>query len=270
MPLEDDILKLWQKKEFDPEDRQLFLNFRRALNLGEIRAAEKIAGRWQVNHWVKKGILAGFKMGVLVPYTWGENKVFYDKDTYPERQFELQDGVRLVTGGSAVREGAYLAPSVVMMPPSYVNVGAYIAAETMLDSHVLIGSCAQIGKRVHISAAAQIGGVIEPINAHPVIIEDDVFIGGNSGLYEGILVKSRAIIAAGTIITGGTPIFDAVNRQFLKKDENGVYTIPENAVVVPGSRPLKDQPQYHAYCPIIIKYRDDKTELSVLLENLLR
>ncbi len=254
-------------ERYSTKDREVFGAFIEALNRGEIRAAEKSGGTWHINGWIKKGILLGFRMGTLSRMPISKMKHFIDKDTYPERGFEIEDGVRIVPGGSSVRTGSYLARSVVMMPPSYVNVGGYVDEGSMIDSHALVGSCAQVGKRVHLSAGAILGGVLEPIGAQPVIIEDDVFIGGNSGIFDGILVESRAIIAAGVILTGSTPVFDAVNGVFLNRDEK---RIPSGAVIVPGSRPLKNHIGFSIYCPIIIKYRDEKSDVSVTLEDLLR
>src|ERR1700681_2836917 len=195
--------------EHDPDARRTFLEFRGQLTQGKIRAAEKKNARWTVNTWVKQGILLGFRLGELADMTAGLS--FVDKDTFPARQFKIADRVRIVPGGSSVRTGAYVAPSVICMPPMFINVGAYVDEGTMIDSHALVGSCAQIGKRVHLSAAAQIGGVLEPINAAPVVIEDDVLVGGNCGIYEGTLVRSGAVLASGTILTRGTPVFDLVN-----------------------------------------------------------
>lgn len=264
------IETLWDKTEFDNNDRDIFIQFRTGLNNGTIRAAEKINGKWKVNTWVKKGILLGFKMGKIVEMPAWKNKSYFDKDTYPEKQITLNDGVRLVAGGSSVREGSYVAPSVVMMPPMYINVGAYVDEGSMIDSHALVGTCAQICKRVHLSAAAQIGGVIEPIGANPVIVEDDVFIGGNTGIYEGVIVHEKAIIAAGVIITSGTPVYDAVNKKYLEKNEDGSLEIPASAVVISGTRLLRSNNDFSVYCPIIIKYRDDKSNASVTLESALR
>jgi len=269
MDLKNRILKAYDKTEFNSEDLQLFVEFRTALNKGEVRAAEKIKDKWVVNQWVKKGILLGFRLGSLEKMPVSKYKSFIDKSTYPQREFSLDDKVRLVPGGSSVRAGAYIAPSVVMMPPMYVNVGAYVDEGSMVDSHALVGSCAQIGKNVHLSAAAQIGGVIEPIGANPVIIEDGAFIGGNCGIYEGVIISKRAILAPGVIITGGTTVYDAVNDIVLRRGDEPLI-IPENAVVVPGSRPLKSNPEYSVYCPIIIKYRDEKSETSVVLEEAIR
>ncbi|MDD4147855.1 MAG: 2,3,4,5-tetrahydropyridine-2,6-dicarboxylate N-succinyltransferase, partial [Candidatus Cloacimonetes bacterium] len=216
------------------------------------------------------GILLGFRMGQLTEITAYNGKSFFEKDTMPEKLFSLADKVRIVPGGSSVRIGAYIAPGVTIMPPSYINIGAWVDSGTMIDSHALVGSCAQIGKRVHLSAGAMIGGVLEPIGTRPVIVEDDAFIGGNSGIYEGIIVGKRAVIASGTVINSSTPIFDSINGSFLQHDESGSFSIPPNAVLVPGSRALKSNPSFHIYCPIIIKYRDKKTDAAVVLERELR
>ena len=270
MDLKDYILTLWDKDSFTESDKKIFNEFKQALNTGQVRAAEKVHQEWKVNEWVKKGILIGFKMGKIVKMPVSNNSYFLDKETYPTRSFDVSDSIRIVPGGSSIRDGAYIGKNVVMMPPMYVNVGAYIDDGSMIDSHALVGSCAQVGKNVHLSAASQLGGVIEPIGARPVIIEDDVFIGGNCGLYEGVIVKSQAIIAAGVIITTGTPVYDAVNSRFLDKEPGKPVIIPERAVVVPGSRPLKSNKEFSLYCPIIVKYRDTKSETSVTLENLVR
>ncbi len=254
-------------EKYSEQDRDLFARFIEALNRGEIRAAEKIDCTWQVNGWIKKGILIGFRMGSLEKMPQSRMKYFIDKSTYPERSFEIEDGVRVVPGGTSVRTGSFLAKSVVVMPPSYINVGGYVDEGSMIDSHALVGSCAQVGRRVHLSAGAILGGVLEPIGAQPVIIEDDVFIGGNSGIFDGIIVGNRAIIAAGVIITQSTPVYDAVNGEFLDRSKR---RIPEGAVIVPGSRPLKGHEGFSVYCPIIIKYRDEKSDVSVTLEDTLR
>lgn len=263
--MKDLILKLYNKQEFSESDRIVFDEFKSSLNSGKIRAAEKIAGNWQTNDWVKKGILVGFRLGKIV-----QMGTFMDKDTFPIQDLTSRKSLRIVPGGSAVRDGSYIADNVIMMPPMYVNVGAYVDEGSMIDSHALVGTCAQIGKNVHLSAAAQIGGVLEPINANPVIIEDDVFIGGNCGIYEGVIIGSRCIIAAGVIITAGTPVFDAVNNCFLSKEIGKPVHIPAGSVVVSGSRPLKSNKVYSVYCPIIIKYRDEKSNASVTLEEELR
>jgi len=252
-----------------------FEELRDALESGKIRSAEPDSSTplgWKVNTWVKQGILLGFRLGKLEGSGIGLS--FVDKDTYPARQFTPEDGVRIVPGGSSVRAGAYLAKSVVCMPPMYVNVGAYVDEGTMVDSHALVGSCAQIGKRVHLSAAAQIGGVLEPVNASPVILEDDVLVGGNCGVYEGTVVRKRAVLAAGTILTRGTPVYDVVNETVLRPENGLPLIIPEGAVVVPGSRAIqKGKAQewgLSVYTPVIVKYRDEKTDLSTALEDLLR
>jgi len=259
---------------------EAFFALRTALEKGELRAAEPDAASptgWRVNAWVKQGILLGFRLGVLTDLS-GSGLSFVDKNTYPARVFAKEDGVRLVPGGSSVRSGAYVARSVVCMPPMYINAGAYVDEGTMVDSHALVGSCAQIGKRVHLSAAAQIGGVLEPVNASPVVIEDDVLVGGNTGVYEGTIVRKGAVLAPGTILTRGTPVYDLVNGNVLKATPESPLIIPENAVVVPGSRAVtrgKGHPASEAwglslYAPVIVKYRDEKTDLSTALEDLLR
>jgi 2,3,4,5-tetrahydropyridine-2-carboxylate N-succinyltransferase len=253
-----------------------FMVLRAALESGEVRAASPDAGEptgWHVNSWVKKGILLGFRLGVLEEFP-AAGLSFVDKSTFPVRHFGSGDGVRVVPGGSAVRSGAYVARSVVCMPPMYINAGAWVDEGTMVDSHALVGSCAQIGKRVHLSAAAQIGGVLEPVNSNPVIIEDDVLVGGNSGVYEGCIVRQGAVLAAGTILTRGTPVFDLVNGEILRATAELPLIIPQNAVVVPGSRAVsKGKGQewgLSLYAPVIVKYRDEKTDLSTALEDLLR
>ncbi len=265
MSLKSQILELHNKTEFNEKDKKLFLKFRNGLNSGEIRAAEKVNGKWITNNWVKKGILAGFKMGKVV-----QLGSFMDKDTYPKQDITNRKQIRLVPGGSSIREGAHIGENVIMMPPMYINVGAYVDCGSMIDSHALVGACAQVGRNVHLSAASQLGGVLEPISANPVIIEDNVFIGGNCGIYEGVIVEQNAIIAAGVIITAGTPIFDSVNNHFLTKDDNGSLHIPQGAVVIPGTRKMKSNDEFSIYCPIIIKYRDEKSDRSVTLEDALR
>ena len=252
-----------------------FTQLRDALESGAVRSAEPDSTAptgWRVNAWVKQGILLGFRLGQLAAS--GSDLSFVDKHTYPARRFTPEQGIRIVPGGSSVRSGAYLAKSVVCMPPMYVNVGAYVDEGTMVDSHALVGSCAQIGKRVHLSAAAQVGGVLEPINASPVILEDDVLIGGNCGVYEGTIVRRRAVLAAGTVLTRGTPVYDVVNGAVLRAEGETPLIIPEGAVVVPGARAVtKDKGLewgLSVYTPVIVKYRDEKTELSLALEDLLR
>jgi 2,3,4,5-tetrahydropyridine-2-carboxylate N-succinyltransferase len=262
--------------ERNPEARQTFLEFRDQLTAGKIRAAEKIEGHWIGNAWVKQGILLGFRLGELADMTAGLS--FVDKDTFPARAFAIADRIRVVPGGSSVRLGAYVAPGVICMPPMFINVGAYVDEGTLVDSHALVGSCAQIGKRVHLSAAAQIGGVLEPVNAAPVIIEDDVLVGGNCGVYEGTLVRSRAVLGAGTILTRSTPLYDLVRGQVYRATADTPLEVPENAVVVPGSRAVKKgiaqgeakDWNLSLYTPVIVKYRDDKTDKGVELEDWLR
>jgi 2,3,4,5-tetrahydropyridine-2-carboxylate N-succinyltransferase len=267
-----------------------FHQLRDALEAGTLRSAEPDSTQptgWRVNAWVKRGILLGFRLGTLRDMTvrgnysqrnglWNNPPVmtFIDKDTYPAQDFTPKDGIRIVPGGSSVRSGAHLAKGVVMMPPAYVNAGAFVDEGTMIDSHALVGSCAQIGKRVHLSAAAQIGGVLEPVNASPVIIEDDALIGGNTGVYEGTIVRSRAVLAAGVILTRGTPVYDLPNNKILKATPETPLIIPSGAVVVAGSRAISTGPGkdlgLSVYTPIIVKYRDEKTDLSTALEDLLR
>ena len=259
--------------EQSAEARQTFLEFRGEMKRGKVRAADKIDGTWKTNAWVKQGILLGFRIGALSAMGAGVLS-FVDKDTFPARQFSLEDRVRVVPGGSSVREGAYVAPSVICMPPAFINVGAYVDEGTMIDSHALVGSCAQVGKRVHLSAAAQIGGVLEPINAAPVIIEDDVLIGGNCGVYEGTLVRARAVLGAGTILTRSTPLYDLVKGEIYRASGYKSLEVPENAVVVPGTRAITKNKgvewNLSLYTPVIVKYRDDKTERGVELEEWLR
>ncbi|MHB1960555.1 MAG: 2,3,4,5-tetrahydropyridine-2,6-dicarboxylate N-succinyltransferase [Acidobacteriaceae bacterium] len=263
-------------RETDPgESQSVFFELRDALTGGAIRAAEpdptQLHG-WRVNAWVKRGILLGFRIGHLVES--GEDFSFVDKHTYPVQRFTVDEKVRVVPGGSAVRSGAYLAPGVVCMPPMYVNVGAYVDEGTMIDSHALVGSCAQIGRNVHLSAAAQIGGVLEPVNASPVILEDDVLVGGNCGVYEGTLVRRRAVLGAGVILTRSTPVYDIVRGEILRATQDSPLVIPEDAVVVAGARAISRGKAAEwglsLYTPVIVKYRDDKTELSLEMEDLLR
>jgi 2,3,4,5-tetrahydropyridine-2-carboxylate N-succinyltransferase len=223
---------------------------------------------------VKAGILLGFRLGQVQPVAAGGPFPFYDKDTFPLKAIGPTDGVRVVPGGSAIRDGSYVARGVVCMPPMYVNVGAYVDEETMIDSHALVGSCAQIGKRVHLSAAAQIGGVLEPAGALPVVIEDEVLVGGNCGVYEGAVVRERAVLAPGTVLTAGTVVYDLVRDRAYRREGERPLEIPSGAVVVPGTRPVRSGPGREAgislYAPIIVKYRDDKTDTAVRLEELLR
>jgi 2,3,4,5-tetrahydropyridine-2-carboxylate N-succinyltransferase len=261
--------------------RLVFDEFRERLTRGEIRAAEKVIGSdgvgcWTTHAWVKRGILLGFRLGVLTEMSDGEVFNFVDKDTFPARRMGIGDGVRVVPGGSSIREGAYVAPSVICMPPMFINVGAYVDEGTMIDSHALVGSCAQIGKRVHLSAAAQVGGVLEPVNAAPVIIEDDVLVGGNCGVYEGTLVRARAVLGAGTILTRSTPLYDLPLGKVYRAGGDGPLEVPEGAVVVPGSRAVTAAQGKAAewnlslYTPVIVKYRDEKTDRAIELEEWLR
>ena len=260
--------------EHGMEARQVFMEFRNALSHGRIRAAEKRDGRWQVNTWVKQGILLGFRIGELVAMGEGDTLSFVDKDTLPVRRFRPADRVRVVPGGSSVRQGAYVAPSVICMPPMYINIGAYVDEGTLVDSHALVGSCAQIGKRVHLSAGAQIGGVLEPVNAVPVVIEDDVLVGGNCGVYEGTCVQARAVLGSGTILTRSTPIYDIVRGEIHRATKDSPLIVPENAVVVPGARSIRKgkaaEWNLALYTPVIVKYRDERTERAIELEELLR
>jgi 2,3,4,5-tetrahydropyridine-2-carboxylate N-succinyltransferase len=260
---------------FTAEDRVLFDEFKAALNRGEIRAAERTAaGEWRVNSWVKQGILLGFRLGAVADMSAAGGLRFFDKDTFPIRPMTVADNVRIVPGGSSIRDGCYIAPGVVCMPPMFVNAGAYVDEGTMIDSHALVGSCAQIGRRVHLSAAAQIGGVLEPIGAVPVIIEDDVLVGGGCGVYEGTIVRERAVLAAGTILTGSTPVYDLVRGQVYQRQAGASLEIPAGAVVVPGARAVQSE-QGRAwgisiYAAVIVKYRDEKTDRAVQLEDYLR
>lgn len=261
--------------EFTAADRAVFEKLKAALNRGEVRAAEKSEdGQWNVNSWVKQGILLGFRMGKLTDMSGGSSLRFLDKDTYPIRAVTTAENIRIVPGGSSIRDGAYIAPGVVCMPPMYVNAGAYVDEGTMIDSHALVGSCAQIGKRVHLSAAAQIGGVLEPVGAVPVIIEDDVLVGGGCGVYEGTIVRERAVLAAGTILTGSTPVYDLVRGEVYQRSDTSSLEIPAGAVVVPGARAVENERGRNwglsLYAAVIVKYRDEKTERAVQLEDYLR
>lgn len=256
-------------------DRALFAEFRAALSRGEVRAAERAPnGEWRVNAWVKQGILLGFRIGTLADMSAHSTLRFFDKDTVPVRPTTLADRVRIVPGGSSIRDGSYVAPGVVCMPPSYVNVGAYVDEGTMIDSHALVGSCAQIGRRVHLSAAAQVGGVLEPVGAMPVIVEDDVLVGGGCGVYEGTIVRERAVLAAGTILTASTPVYDVVRGEVYRRPPAGVLEVPAGAVVVPGARALREGMGamwgLSLYTPVIVKYRDERTDAATALEELLR
>ena len=278
-PIDQRIEQLYgrQSTSYGKEFFDAFEELKDGLNSGSIRAASPDAtspSGWRSNAWVKMGILLGFRIGAVEKMPLAGELPFFDKSTYPLKKLGIQSGVRIVPGGSSVRDGVFLAKGVVCMPPMYINVGAYVDEGTMIDSHALVGSCAQIGKRVHLSAASQIGGVLEPVGALPVIVEDDVLIGGNCGIYEGTIVKERAVIGAGTILTGSTPVYDLVRAQVYRKSNDVPLVIPSGAVVVPGSRAVssgqgKDW-NISIYTPVIIKYRDSKTDSSIRLEDLLR
>jgi 2,3,4,5-tetrahydropyridine-2-carboxylate N-succinyltransferase len=278
--LESDIKELVSAGAAADRDRAraVFAELRGALSAGRVRAAEPDAASaagWRVNTWVKQGILLGFRFGDMVDASMDHGRLpFYDKDTLPLKKPGLAAGVRIVPGGSAVRDGAYLAPGVICMPPMYVNIGAWVGEGSMIDSHALVGSCAQIGARVHVSAAAQIGGVIEPIGALPVIVEDDVLVGGNVGIYEGAIVKSRAVIAAGTVLTGSTPVYDLVRGEIIKPSADCPLIVPEGAVVVPGARAVTHGKGVDwglsLTTPVIVKYRDSRTDARTELEAWIR
>lgn len=271
--LSERIERAWASGE---ASEALILELIDALERGEARAAEPDSDSptgWRVNAWVKAGILLGFRLGRLVSMPWGGVE-FLDRHLYPPRVFAFSDGVRIVPGGTSIRRGACLRQGVVVMPPTYVNVGAYVGENTMLDSHVLVGSCAQIGARVHLSAGCQIGGVLEPVGALPVIIEDDALIGGCSGIFEGTIVKRRAVIGAGVILTRSTPLYDLVNERVIRAEGDLPLIVPENAVVVAGSRPASGEfarrHNLQLYAPVIVKYRDERTDAATALEEALR
>jgi 2,3,4,5-tetrahydropyridine-2-carboxylate N-succinyltransferase len=260
------------------EARAAFVALRAALSQGTVRAAEPDAGSpsgWKVNAWVKRGILLGFRFGAISDVSADHGRwPFIDKDTLPLKKVDVSAGIRIVPGGSSVRDGAFLGRGVICMPPMYVNIGAYVDEETLVDSHALVGSCAQIGKRVHLSAAAQIGGVLEPVGALPVIIEDEVLVGGNCGVYEGTVVKRRAVLAAGAVLTGSTPIFDIPNDRVIEPSAGEPLVVPEGAVVVPGTRPISGGPGRDwglaLATPVIVKYRDERTSARTALEQWIR
>ncbi|MDQ6759970.1 MAG: 2,3,4,5-tetrahydropyridine-2,6-dicarboxylate N-succinyltransferase [Acidobacteriota bacterium] len=275
-----ELERLYEEKPatYTQEHFQLFDEFKAALNQGRIRAAQpdpSAASGWRVNAWVKKGILLGFRMGVVVDMSIdAERQPWLDKSTYPVKQFTIDSGVRIVPGGSAIRDGCYIGRGVTCMPPMYINVGSYVGDGTMVDSHALIGSCAQVGTNCHVSAASQIGGVLEPVGALPVIIENDVLVGGNCGVYEGTVVKRRAVLGTGTILNRSTPVYDIVRGKIYTATEEQALVIPEEAVVVAGSRAItkgigKDW-GISLYTPVIVKYRDSKTDTKIQLEDLLR
>ena len=264
--------------EYSDEHFRIFREFKEALNRGQVRAAEldsNTQSGWRTNTWVKKGILLGFRMGVIVDMSIdAARQPFIDKSTYPVRAFTPADGVRIVPGGSSIRDGSYIGRGVVCMPPMFINVGAYVGEGSMIDSHALVGSCAQIGRNCHLSAGAQIGGVLEPVGAMPVIVEDEVIVGGNCGVYEGTIIKRRAVLGTGTLLNRSTPVYDLVKSVVYSAGADGPLIIPENAVVVPGSRPISKGPGkdwgLSLYTAVIVKYRDATTDARVELEDLLR
>jgi 2,3,4,5-tetrahydropyridine-2,6-dicarboxylate N-succinyltransferase len=277
--LKAEIEALFEEKPstYSEEHQELLVKFRNLLNEGTIRAAEPDTSQptgWRVNPWVKKGILLGFRMGEIVEMSNGGPLQFFDKSTYPTKQLTISDGVRVVPGGSSLRDGCYVGRGVTCMPPMYINVGAYVGDGTMIDSHALVGSCAQIGRNCHISAASQIGGVLEPVGALPVIIEDDVLVGGNCGIYEGTVVKRRAVLGTGTILNRSMPVYDLVRERIYRATEDMPLIIPEEAVVVAGSRQITTgigaDWGISLYTPVVVKYRDSGTELKTQLEDLLR
>lgn len=280
MALKDQIEQFYNE-EVNKLDRpaalRTFHELKFFLNGGEIRAAYRSSESpvgWVVNDWVKKGLLLGFRLGELIDIPVTDQFHYFDKSTFPLKKITVDHQIRLVPGGSSIRDGAYVSKGVVIMPPAYINTGAHVEEGTMIDSHSLVGSCAQIGKRVHISAASQIGGVLEPIGALPVIVEDDVLIGGNCGVYEGTVIKRRAVIGAGVVITGSTPVYDLVQGTIHRRTGDTPLVIPEGAVVVQGTRAV-DQPfakkhQISVYTPLIVKYRDERTDAATALEESLR
>ena len=278
--MQADIEKLFDEKPaaYTEDHFRLFQDFKDALNAGTIRAAQpdpQAKSGWRVNGWVKKGILLGFRMGAVVDMSIDATRQpFFDKATYPVKRFTAQSGVRIVPGGSSIRDGCYVGKGVTCMPPMYINAGSYVGDGTMVDSHALVGSCAQVGRNCHISAASQIGGVLEPVGALPVIIEDDVLVGGNCGVYEGTVVKRRAVLGTGTILNRSTPVYDLVRNTVHRATDDEPLVIPEQAVVVAGSRAVSSSPGKEwgisLYTPVIVKYRDEKTDTKIQLEDLLR
>ena len=260
------------------EARAVFATFRAELSAGRIRAAvpdPTSPTGWAVNAWVKQGILVGFRCGEITPFAGPDPEVpFLDKDTLPLKPLAPASQIRLVPGGSSIRDGAFVGAGVICMPPMFINIGAYVGADSLIDSHALVGSCAQVGQRVHVSAGAQIGGVLEPVGALPVIIEDDVLVGGSTGIYEGAVIRARAVIGAGTVLTGSTPVYDLPRRQVIRPLDGSPVVIPEGAVVVPGTRPVTADAGREwglaLATPVIVKYRDDKTDTSTELEAWLR
>ena len=275
-PLQAEIERLYEipAAELPDNTTQVVAELRQRLTAGEVRAAEPTGDSWTVNAWVKKGILLGFRAGQIEDYSINPQFPFFDKATFPPRLLTRDDGVRVVPGGSSIRDGAYIGPGVVCMPPMFVNVGAYVDEGTMIDSHALVGSCAQIGRYVHLSAGVQIGGVLEPIGAMPVIVEDDALVGGNCGVYEATIVGAEAVLAPGTILTKSTPIYDLVNDKIIRGTADTPLVVPSRAVVVAGSRPARGETAtrdgVHLYTPVIVKYRDPGTDAALELEEALR
>ena len=278
LEFQERIEQLFEAKpeQYSEEEQQLFSRFRQLLNSGEVRSAEPDPSQptgWRVNTWVKKGILLGFRIGGIIQMG-GSHSQFFDKSTYPLRALTFEDRVRVVPGGSSLRDGCYVAPGVTCMPPMYINAGAYVDRGTMVDSHALIGSCAQIGRNCHISAASQIGGVLEPVGALPVIVEDDVLVGGNCGVYEGTVLKRRSVLGSGAILNRSTPVYDLVRGTVHRATDDQPLIIPEEAVVVAGSRPIQSgigrDWGLSLYTPVIVKYRDSRTDAKIQLEELLR
>jgi 2,3,4,5-tetrahydropyridine-2-carboxylate N-succinyltransferase len=280
MSLEKDVTDLVAAGASADRDaaRMMFARLREAMSTGQVRAAEPDASSpvgWRVNPWVKQGILLGFRFGDTVDASMDHGRwPFFDKDTLPMRKFTVGSGVRIVPGGSSVRDGAYIAPGVICVPPMFVNIGAWIGEQSLIDSHALVGSCAQVGRRVHLSAGAQIGGVIEPVGALPVIVEDEVLVGGNCGVYEGAILQRRVVLAAGTILTGSTPLYDLPNDRIIEPSPGEPLIVPEGAVVVPGSRPVTSRRGREwgisVATPIIVKYRDERTSARTALETWIR
>jgi 2,3,4,5-tetrahydropyridine-2-carboxylate N-succinyltransferase len=277
--LQQDIENLFEQKPatYTERNKQLFVQFRDLLNRGEVRAAEPDSAQpsgWRVNAWVKKGILLGFRMGGVIDMTGAGPLPFFDKATYPVKSFTAESGVRIVPGGSSIREGSHIGRGVTCMPPMYINTGAYVGDGTMIDSHALVGSCAQVGRNCHISAASQLGGVLEPVGALPVIIEDEVLVGGNCGVYEGTVVKQRAVLGSGTILNRSTPVYDLVRGIVHRPTDESPLIIPEEAVVIAGSRRVSSGAGVDwgisLYTPVIVKYRDAGTDAKIQLEDLLR
>ena len=278
--MQAEIESLFEQKPAYYEDQhfRLFAEFKAALNQGQVRAAEPDPATrtgWRVNAWVKKGILLGFRMGGVIDMSVDPGRQpFFDKSTYPVKHFTAQSGVRIVPGGSSIRDGCYIGKGVTCMPPMYINTGSYVDDGTMVDSHALVGSCAQVGKNCHISAASQIGGVLEPVGALPVVVEDEVLVGGNCGIYEGTVVKRRAVLGTGTILNRSTPVYDLVRQTVHRAEGDDPLVIPEEAVIVAGARAITSGPGrdwgISVYTPVIVKYRDAKTDTKIQLEDLLR